>query len=85
MDAEDMFWFFVFFFLCGAINLSCGLCMSYLDSKPLGHQSIFDCVLRDHFKIGKNYGATFALVIAGQNSTLFILGGFKYLFHCHAK
>ena len=67
MDEGNLFWFFAFFFLFTAINLACGLCISYLDCKPLGHQSLFDCVLRDHFRIGKTYGAGYTLMIFCQN------------------
>jgi hypothetical protein len=63
MDLYNFVWFVLFLFLFLALKVSLNLFSSYLYNKPLGHQSLFDSILRDHVLARQKCGSTFSVIV----------------------
>jgi hypothetical protein len=50
METANIIWVFVFSILFVSINVLYNLIAGYIDSKPLGLQSLFDAVIKQHFR-----------------------------------
>ena len=62
MDLNSLTWVIIFAFLIVCINILYTLIVSYISNKPLGLQSLFDSVMRDHFRITQMTGTTLSLI-----------------------
>ena len=62
MDTLNFIWLIAFSVLLLKLNILCSLITKYIDDKPLGHQSLYDVVLRDNLNIAKLYGTTYCLL-----------------------
>ena len=49
MESADILWMFCFTLALAILNFLYGLIFKYVDDKPMGSQSIFDLVMKDHF------------------------------------
>ncbi len=62
MTATNIYWITGFLVLLLTLHFLYPLIFKYIDDKPMGHQSIFDLALKDHFKISRFNGTIYCLV-----------------------
>ena len=62
MTSANMIWIVGFSILLLVLHLVYPVIFRYIDEKPLGHQSLFDLVLKDHFMISRYNGTSYCLV-----------------------
>ena len=60
--STSMIWIFGFSILLLALHLVYPVIFRYIDEKPMGRQSLFDLVLKDHFMISRYNGTIYCLV-----------------------
>ena len=62
MDTISFIWLIAFSVLLLLLNILYSLITKYIDDKPLGHQSLYDVVLRDTLNITKLFGNIYCLL-----------------------
>ena len=62
MTSTNIYWITGFSALFLTLHFLYPLIFKYIDDKPIGRQSIFDLVLKDHFKISRFNGTIYCLV-----------------------
>jgi hypothetical protein len=62
MEATNIIWITLFTIILIILNCLYPLIFTYIDEKPMGSQSIFDLVLKDHFKVARFTGTTYCVV-----------------------
>jgi hypothetical protein len=62
MISTNIYWITGFSFLLLTLHFLYPLIFKYIDDKPMGHQSIFDLALKDHFMISRFNGTIYCLV-----------------------
>ncbi len=62
MTSTNIYWITGFSVLLLTLHILYPLIFKYIDDKPIGRQSIFDLVLKDHFMISRMNGTIYCLV-----------------------
>ena len=62
MDNVNIVWIVSFTIVLITLNCLYPLIFDYIDNKPMGCKSIFDLVMKDHFKVARFTGTTYCLI-----------------------
>ena len=62
MDLTNLVWIAAFVIISITSNIIYLLIFKYIDDKPMGSQSIFDLVMKDHFMFAQLTGSVYCAV-----------------------
>ena len=62
MNSMDILWIFGYFLLLLISDFLYSRIITYIEDKPLGFQSLFDMILRDHFWVMRMNGKIYCFV-----------------------
>ena len=71
MELTNIFWLFSFSLILISLHWLYGMIIKYIEDKPLGCQSLYDVLLRDHFMVARSTGSIYCLLaILSRNDCL---------------